>query len=194
MSGTQPSDALLYLMIRGKATTNKVPVMLELMNDILMNANLDNKKRAVEMLKESKIRKEQSVITSGHTYAASRLAARYSFLGYLGEVTGGITSVRAAGDLLNLAENDWETLNARLCKIRDATVRRNGMIVNLTGDDKVLKSALPDIESFLGKLPAGQTRHQQPGRHLERQALPDGERGLYRALAGELRGQRRPHT
>ena len=81
VSGTQPDDALLYLMMRGKATSEKVPVMLDLMTDILMNANLNNKKRAVEMLKESKIRKEQSVITSGHTYAASRLAARYSFLG-----------------------------------------------------------------------------------------------------------------
>ena len=153
VSGTQPNDALLYLMMRGKATTEKVPVMLDLMTDILMNANLNNKKRAVEMLKESKIRKEQSVITSGHTYAASRLAARHSFLGYLGEVTGGITSVRAAGGLLNEAENNWDALHARLCKIRDAIVRRNGMIVNLTGDDKVLSSALPDVNSFLDKLP-----------------------------------------
>merc|ERR1719230_787496 len=140
-------------MIRGKATTEKVPVMLGLMKDILMTANLDNKKRAVEMLRESKIRKETSVITSGHTYAASRLASRYSFLGYLGEVTGGITSVREAGKLLDMAENDWETLSARLVKMRDAIVKRNGMIVNLTGDDKVVKPSLKEIDSFLGALP-----------------------------------------
>ena len=140
-------------MMRGKATSEKVPVMLDLMTDILMNANLNNKKRAVEMLKESKIRKEQSVITSGHTYAASRLAARYSFLGYLGEVTGGITSVRAAGELLSQAENDWDTLHARLTKIRDSIVRKNGMVVNLTGDEQVLSRAMPAIDSFLEKLP-----------------------------------------
>merc|ERR1711968_365663 len=153
VSGVEPSDSLLYLMIRGKATTEKVPVMLGLMKDILLTANLNNKKRAVEMLKESKIRKETSVITSGHTYAASRLASRYSFLGYLGEVTGGITSVREAGKLLDMAENDWETLSARLVKMRDTIVKRNGMIVNLTGDDKVVKPSLKEIDSFLGALP-----------------------------------------
>lgn len=105
------------------------------------------------MLRESKIRKETSVITSGHTYAASRLASRYSFLGYLGEVTGGITSVREAGKLLDMAENDWATLSARLTKMRDAIVKRNGMIVNLTGDDKVISPSLKEIESFLSDLP-----------------------------------------
>lgn len=153
VSGVEPSDSLLYLMIRGKATTEKVPVMLGLMKDILMTANLDNKKRAVEMLRESKIRKETSVITSGHTYAASRLASRYSFLGYLGEVTGGITSVREAGKLLDMAENDWETLSARLTKMRDSIVTRNDMIVNLTGDDKVIKPSLKEVDSFLEDLP-----------------------------------------
>lgn len=153
VSGVAPSDALLYLMVRGKATTEKVPVMLGLMKDILLTANLDNKKRAVEMLKESKIRKETSVITSGHTYAASRLASRYSFLGYLGEVTGGITSVRHAGELLEQAENNWDAVSARLTKMRDAIVRRNGMIVNLTGDDKVVVPSLKEVESFLADLP-----------------------------------------
>ena len=42
--------------------------------DILANAKLDNQKRAVEMLKESKARKEASILSSGHTFGATRLA------------------------------------------------------------------------------------------------------------------------
>jgi Zn-dependent M16 (insulinase) family peptidase len=157
VSGVQPSDAILYLMVRGKATTEKVPVMLDLVRDILLTANLNNQKRAVEMLRESKIRKETSVITSGHTYAASRLASRYSFLGYLGELTGGLTSVRDAGKLLDMAENDWAALSARLVKMRDAIVKRNGMIVNLTGNDEVVQQAMPSVDSFLGALPTSES-------------------------------------
>merc|ERR1712146_298962 len=36
---------------------------------------------------------------------------------------------------------------------RDGIVRRNGMIVNLTGDDKVVVPSLKEVESFLADLP-----------------------------------------
>jgi hypothetical protein len=150
VSGSSVEDSLLYFMIRGKAVTEKVPSMFDLMKAVLTDSNLGNQKRAVEMLRESKISKETSVITSGHTYAASRLAARYSFLGYLGEVTGGITSVRRAGPLLEQAEKDWPTMHNRLTSMRDKLIKRNGMIVNLVGDDKVLSAVKPAVDSFVG--------------------------------------------
>jgi len=154
VSSAGPDQALLYFMIRGKAVTDKIPVMLDLFSEVLLNAKLDNQKRAVEMLKESKVRKETSVITSGHTYAASRLAARYSFLGYLGEVTGGLTSVREAGALLEQAEKDWPAVVARLEKLRASIVKKGAVIVNLTGEDKVLNAAKPAVEQFLKNIPS----------------------------------------
>lgn len=146
-------DALLYFMIRGKAVSDKTPVMMDLFNDMLCNTKLDNQKRAVEMLKESKVRKESSVISAGHTFGAARLASKYSFLGYLGELTGGLTSVRAAGSILDQAEKDWPTMLARLNRIRDSIVRKGSVVVNLTGDKAVLDSAMPALEKFLSSLP-----------------------------------------
>jgi hypothetical protein len=150
VSGGSVEDALLYFMIRGKATTEKVPAMFELMTKVLTDANLDNQKRAVEMLRESKISKQTSVISSGQSYAASRLAARYSFMGYLGEVTGGITSLRRAGALLEEAEKDWPAMYKRLTSMRDKIVKQSGMIVNLVGDEKVLAAVKPAVDTFVG--------------------------------------------
>jgi len=156
VSDCGPEDSILYFMVRGKAVSGRVPALFDLSAEVLLNANLDNQKRAVEMLKESKVRKETSVITSGHTFASTRLAARYSFMGYLGEVTGGLTSVRAAPSLLEQAEKDWPTLSARLVKIRDTIMRKSKVIVNLTGDEKALSAAKAVIDSnFLSKFPAG---------------------------------------
>jgi len=146
-------DVILYLMISGKAVADKIPVMMDIFNDVLLNARLDNQKRALEMLKESKIRKETSVITSGHTFAATRLAARYSFLGYLAEKTGGITSVRDAGNLIAEVESNWSSVQARLEKIRDKIIRKGSVVVNLTADEKTLDAAMPSVDSFLSKLP-----------------------------------------
>ena len=140
-------------MIRGKSVSNKTPVMMDLFNDMLCNTKLDNQKRAIEMLKESKVRKESSVISAGHTFGAARLASKYSFLGYLGEVTGGLTSVRAAGSILEQAEKDWPTMLSRLNRIRDSIIRKGSVVVNLTGDKVVLDNAMPALEKFLSSLP-----------------------------------------
>lgn len=159
-----PDDATLYLLVRGKATGDKVDELFALFQEILLNAKLDNQKRAIEMLKESKIRKEGSVLSSGHSYAASRLAARSSFLGYLGELTGGLSSVRAAGQLLQEAETNWPAIQARLERIRSRIVRKHALkpsvksgeepiIVNLTGDEALLQQALPVVQRFYDALP-----------------------------------------
>lgn len=48
---TDGDEALLYLVVRGKATEEKVPVLLDLMKEILTDCKLDNKRRAIEMLR-----------------------------------------------------------------------------------------------------------------------------------------------
>jgi Zn-dependent M16 (insulinase) family peptidase len=149
-----PDAVLLFLLIRGKAVQENVPVLFELFSEILQGADFGNQKRAVEMLKESKVRKESAILSAGHSFAATRLAGRSSFLGYLGEVTGGLTSVRGAGALLNTAESDWASVQSRLERMRLAIVQkgREGTIVNLTGDKALVTDSLTSVKTFLGGL------------------------------------------
>jgi hypothetical protein len=56
--------------------TEKVPQLFGLFMDVLCNARLDNQKRVLEMLRESKSRREAAVISNGNSYAATRIAAR----------------------------------------------------------------------------------------------------------------------
>ena len=149
---SKSEDVLLFLSLRGKAVADKIPVMMEIIGDIVNNVKLDNQKRAVEMLKESKSRKQSSVITSGHTFAATRLASKYSFLGYLGEKMGGITSVREAGALLEEAEKNWPKVLARLNKIRDTVIRKDAMIINLTADEATLTAAKSSVKGFIDSI------------------------------------------
>lgn len=151
---SDPSDALLYFVLSGKSVTDKVPQLLEIFEDVLCNARLDNQQRAVEMLKQSKASRESSVISSGHSYAATRLGARYSVLGYYREVTSGLTYARALDRLLEQASNDWEVFRRRLFSIRDIIMRNylTSVIVNLTGNDQVIKVAKPLFGEFLDRV------------------------------------------
>jgi hypothetical protein len=185
----QPDEAQLYLLLRGKAVDAKLPILFDLFEEILLRAKLSNQKRAVEMLRESKNRKEASVLSSGHSYASTRLSAKGgSLLSYMGELTGGLTSVRRAGQLLQEAEENWPAVQAKLERIRSriavrpyspaatATMRSEGnvghgaeeqFIVNLTGDETLLKSAAPLVEQFYQHLPLASTTQRTPNSLLQ---------------------------
>merc|ERR1711871_312927 len=148
------NDPVMYLMIRGKATKERAGHLFSIFGDVVLNCRLDNQKRTVEILKEMKVQRETSVITAGHSYGATRLAARHSLLGYIGEVTGGLTFTRRLASLLALAESDWSNLQTRLEALRARMVHKGKMVVNLTGSKDVLAAAEEAAAPFLAQLPA----------------------------------------
>jgi Zn-dependent M16 (insulinase) family peptidase len=70
------NDALLYFLMHGKAVGDKIDVMFDLMAELLVTARLDNQQKAIDFLKEAKVRKQAAVVTSGHAYAATRIASK----------------------------------------------------------------------------------------------------------------------
>lgn len=146
-------DAIMYLIMRGKSVEEKIPVMYDLITDMLLNSRFDNQRRAIEILRESKARKESSVITSGHSFAATRLSARYSLLGYMNELMSGITSVRQASNLLKEAESNWSNIQSHLENIRNSIMKRKNVIINLTASQSIIDNAMPTVKNFLTVFP-----------------------------------------
>eukprot|EP00566_Odontella_aurita_P036387 CAMPEP_0113595386 /NCGR_PEP_ID=MMETSP0015_2-20120614/39674_1 /TAXON_ID=2838 /ORGANISM="Odontella" /LENGTH=1132 /DNA_ID=CAMNT_0000502629 /DNA_START=33 /DNA_END=3431 /DNA_ORIENTATION=- /assembly_acc=CAM_ASM_000160 len=145
------------LFLRGKSTADKAGELFALYNLILTDANLNSPKKIVEILRETKTRMESSVQSAGHSYANTRLASRYTPSGYIGEKMGGITYLDTVKELLDAAENDWPSVLARLEGIRSALLKqtkcRDGMILDITGDKRVMETIAPEVESFLSNLP-----------------------------------------
>lgn len=148
------NNPVMYLMANGKATKDKIPNLLSLVHDVLLESRLDNKKRAIEILKETKVRGETSVITAGNSYGATRLSARHNLLGFIGEATGGLTFVRNLATLLEEAESDWPKVQARLEALRDMIVQKGDVVIDLTGSQDVLESAKPHVQDFIEQIPA----------------------------------------
>lgn len=68
-------------MIRGKAMSDKAGELMELMHDVVLTAKLDDRERFTQMVLETKAGMEAGVVGSGHSFAASRLAAQRSTSG-----------------------------------------------------------------------------------------------------------------
>mmetsp|Transcript_15469 Transcript_15469/g.23722 ORF Transcript_15469/g.23722 Transcript_15469/m.23722 type:complete len:1104 (+) Transcript_15469:54-3365(+) len=145
------------LVIKGKATTDRIDELFSLYLSILTDANLDSQNKVIEMLKESKAGIESSIQGSGHSYALQRMRARYTAAGYIDEKMGGISHLESVKQLLNQAENDWPTFLGRLQNLRrtilEHSAARDGMMVDITGDKKVLDTIEPSVKNLLKKLP-----------------------------------------
>jgi len=145
------------LLIRGKSTCDKVNELFSLFKLILTEARFDSQKKVVEILKESRSKLESSVQGSGHTISNARLKARYRVGGYVDEVTSGLSYLDTVKSLLTQAEEDWPSLLTRLENMRstilDESLCRSGMILDVTGEKKVLEDIDSEVESFLNSLP-----------------------------------------
>jgi len=117
-------DLVQRLFVRGKVVASNSEDLFSIMADILTGAKLDNQKRVVEMLKESKSRQESSLVSAGHSYAAMRLAASNSKLGKINEYTSGVEYLKFIRELLETAENDWPVVQARLEAIRSTLLHK----------------------------------------------------------------------
>jgi Zn-dependent M16 (insulinase) family peptidase len=83
--------------------------------------------------------------------------SRYSVNGFIGEQTSGITYLKSVKQYLDMAENDFPALLAKLEGIRSTILKankcRDGMIMNLVADEDVLNESKDDVEKFLNGLP-----------------------------------------
>eukprot|EP00638_Chattonella_subsalsa_P000190 CAMPEP_0117753950 /NCGR_PEP_ID=MMETSP0947-20121206/12545_1 /TAXON_ID=44440 /ORGANISM="Chattonella subsalsa, Strain CCMP2191" /LENGTH=1031 /DNA_ID=CAMNT_0005572959 /DNA_START=256 /DNA_END=3351 /DNA_ORIENTATION=+ len=146
-------DVFGHLFFRGKSVANKSGKMFDLIHTMLTDAKLDNRQRVLEILRESKAQIEAGVITAGHQFAANRIDARYTTADYIQEITSGVSYVETLKQLLDQAENDWPTLQARLEKIKATLMKKDNILINLTGDDEVLEKTRASVSDFISKLP-----------------------------------------
>jgi len=135
-----PDDISAHFMIRGKATVDRTDDLLGIMSEVLLEGNLTDQGRAVEMLRESVAGMQANVVQNGHSYAVSRISAQTSLPGYISELTGGISSYATTQQLLEQAQSDsdvdgWPVLRRRLETMREALLSNSaGTLINLTAD------------------------------------------------------------
>ncbi len=173
-----PDNFIDYMFVRGKAVSDKAPELFSIMHSVMTDANLDSQQRAVELLKQKKAFLEMSMVGSGHSYVATRLAARLTHGGLVAERTSGITYLKTLENILEQAENDWPALLERLTRLRDAIIDGENVIVNLTGDKEILPKCELEARSFTKMLPVASVTSWEKSRGDTMELLPKENEGF----------------
>ncbi len=147
-------SAAAYFFLRGKATMEQAPDMLDIMRDVLLTVKLDNRERFRQMVLKAKAGKEASLIPTGHNVTNLRLRSHFTESAWAGEQMGGIEYLFFLRQLAEAVENDWPSVLAKLEEVRQLLVNRAGMIVNVTLDADNFAQFHPQLADFAAALPA----------------------------------------
>jgi len=149
--GTDEPAARLFL--RGKATEENGEEMLDILRDVLMETEFDNKDRFRRLVLEEKARMEQRLIPAGHMVVMSRLRARSGAAGWAAEQISGVSALFAMRRLVKDIDEDWPGVLARLEELRKLFLCRPNMLVNVTCEDKDYQRFEPALARLLEGLP-----------------------------------------
>lgn len=159
--------------IRAKSTMEKAPAMLDILRELLLDAEFSNQERLRQIILESKARFEHRIIPSGHMMVATRMKARFSESGYVNEQLNGISELQYLRKLAKRIDDDFDSVKDDLEKLRALIVSSKGLLLNITLDNESFKQLTPEIESLLGDLPENSLKaiDRKPALYPEKEGL-----------------------
>ena len=146
-------DFVARLVVRAKATVDKMDELLAILEDILLTTEYDRPERFRQILTERKAKMEAGLVPSGHGAVNRRLQSRQSMGGWLDEQTGGIENLFFSRDLMSRLEDDWGSIAATFNEIRDLVINRNTMLLNVTLDRDNWQQISPKLGKFIQAMP-----------------------------------------
>ena len=169
-------ESIVKLFLRGKATVAQSGELLNIMQDILLRANLDNRERIKQLVMEEKADLEAGLVPSGHMFVNQRLRAQFSESGWAKDQMSGIGYLFALRELETDVQKRWKSVLKKLETMRELLINRNTLICNVTLDSTNWAAFQPQLHSFLAVLPAKDIRMEpfgvQPQQRKEGLAIP----------------------
>jgi presequence protease len=141
------------LFLRGKATVAQAGELLNILQDVLLTANFDNKERLKQIVLEEKSGLESALVPSGHIYVNQRLRAQFGESSWAKDQMSGIGYLFALRELAEDVGKRWKSVLKKLEAMRAALINRNALLCNVTVDAANWKTFMPQLESFLEALP-----------------------------------------
>jgi Zn-dependent M16 (insulinase) family peptidase len=147
-------ESIAKLFLRGKATVAQAPELLNILKDVLLSANFDNKARIKQIVLEEKSGLESGLVPGGHIYVNQRLRAQFSESGWAKDQMSGIGYLFALRELSNAVDKKWKSVLKKLEAMRQALLNRNALLCNVTLDAANWNTFKPQLDDFLGTLTA----------------------------------------
>jgi len=149
------------LFFRGKCLAENTEELLNLIQEIVQHSKPVSQQQAVQILERKISSSEADLSTRGHSYAVSRMHARYNVQAFVDENLYGYSQLQFLKKALKKAQNNWEFFEKRIGRTMASfnEMHSEMTFINLTGDSNSLQRINAMIEAFTLSL---QQDHSSP--------------------------------
>lgn len=123
-----------------------------LLEEMLFRSDFSDKKRIHDLLKQNISRLELKFQTAGHTAAALRAASYYSPAAALADESSGIAYYQYLKDFENDFDHKVEVFTNRIQVLLKSILRKENLMVDVTGNATALQQVQNYVPSLLGNL------------------------------------------
>ena len=156
-------ESVSKMFLRGKANVQQSAELLNILKDILLSANFDNKERLKQIVLEEKAGLESALVPSGHAFVNQRLQAQFSESAWTKDQISGISYLFTLRELAQDIDRRWKSVLRKLDAIREAMITRPALICNVTLDAGNWNMFKPQLEAFLSALPSREPKLSSNG-------------------------------
>ena len=132
------NDEIYYpkFIVKGKAIGDNIVSLMKLINILLTESKIEDKKRIKELMQQMKSRIEMSIFSMGHSVASRRVGSYFSSSRKYTEKLSGLDFYWFISNVLEGFDNNSEEIMSNLNKVYNKIFNINNLIVSFTGDKK----------------------------------------------------------
>lgn len=161
------------LIVKSKVLTSKVPVLLDLISEILTSTDFNDKKRIKELISQAKSRIEMLIFDNGHLMSALRLSSYFSASGKYRELSNGISFYKFVSNLDRNFDSMSEEISCKLMELSKSIFNRNNLMISLTASNEDYNAIIHKLPKLIHRFPEGEL--QEPASIED---LPVGNEGI----------------
>ena len=169
---------------------------MELLKEILFRSDLENEKRLLEVVSETKLRMQSSMTSAGHSVAAVHALASFSDQAAMQEQVTGIEFYRMICDLEKNFDSEKAEVIATLKETLEFLFRKETLMVDYTGTKEGLDLLFREVDDFKNMLEAGKASEETlvVKRSLAKEAFKTSAGIQYVCRAGNFRKEGLQYT
>ncbi len=142
----------LTFEMKGKALYENIPVMVELMREMIMTSDMTDHVRLKEILAEGKSRMQAQMMSSGHSVAMGRALSYGSASAQLSEIMNGIPFYRLICTLNDNFHEEKDNITQKLQRLARLIFRKENLMIDFIGTEEGYKQVESTAEGFAERL------------------------------------------
>ncbi|CAA7400918.1 unnamed protein product [Spirodela intermedia] len=150
----EKADPCFHVIVHGKAMGERVEDLFSLIRCILQDVQFTDQQRFEQLVSQSKAGMESCLRGSGDAIAATRMDAKLNAARWISEQLGEISYLEFLRDLEKRVDKEWPAISSSLDAIRSCLLSREGCIVNMTADGKILTESSKYLAEFIDAIPS----------------------------------------